>query len=744
MFYRFAVGLCAGLMAAAQAFAAQDLLPPMNGAAGDFAQRRAGAEVSAEWRIGVTGEGLYRISGSTMASRGLTNVIGSELRLFCRTQEVAITTSTDGAFASGDYLLFYGIPHDGYYTTTNVYWLGTGGTGLRMATRACSRLTNGYADVGTFTNLSRQAADRLYRAYYQPTNEAMDHWFAGLLTPTSDTSFTVTCDNLSSTAQARIEVVLYGLTQDALADPDHRTDVKINGTTVTNIFLEGENSFSGSCAFGSTLLTDPSTTVSFRQAHPSATNDRVYVQSFTLAYRKRIEAQSGRIFFDGRPGSNNYYASGFDQTNGTFWALDVTSPFQPVLLTGGDYDTPVAGKRRLIFGDVTTSTRRYAVCQTASVSSAASFERVRFRELASTNREGQYVIICPYEFRNHAYRLLKQRHVQRGLSVAVAPITDLYNEFSYGIKDAAAIKQFLGYAYHHWKTRPVFVLLAGEGSYDPKNQLGITGAADWIPVHLGPTPYDWAPLEGWFGTVNGSDWLVDMAIGRVPAVSESQFGATVDKTMYYETLSATNSWRKKALVVADDRDSAYDPDFAGACDTNIWPYLESMGMVYTPRYLEDSDVGTVRQTISNDISRGCYVVNYFGHGAYDVWATENLFGTNDAVRLTNTVFPVFTMLTCKNGAFEDPTAECLSEVLVERNSRGAVAAVSASALSIEPAAEAFANGFYEAMAHPTQSRTLGGMMNNGMSKLWTSSPGSSELLFYNILGDPALNLKPSP
>jgi len=744
-FHRAAGALCAMLMFALPARAAEDLLPPMNGSASDFARRRAGAEVSAEWRIGVTAEGLYRISGSTMASRGLTNVIGSELRLFCRTQEVAIVTSTDGAFSSADYMLFYGVPHDGYYSVTNVYWLGAGGTGLRMATRACPRGTNGYTDVGTFTNLSRQAANRIYRAYYQPTNEAMDHWFAGLSTPTSDISFAVTCDNLSSTAQARIDVVLYGLTQDAALNPDHRTDVKINGTTVTSIYFEGEGSFSGSCSFASSLLTDPSSAVAFRQAHPSATNDRAYVHSFALAYRKRIEAQSGRVFFDGRPGTNNYFAAGFDQTNGTFWALDVTSPYQPVLLSGGEYDTPVAGKRRLIFGDVTTAPRRYAVCQTSSVSSAASFERARFRDLASTNREGQYVIICPYEFRNNAYRLLKQRYTQRGLSVAVAPITDVYNEFSYGIKDAAAIKQFLGYAYHHWKTRPVFVLLAGEGSYDPKNQLGLAGVADWVPAHMGPTPYDWAPLDGWFGTVNGSDWLVDMAIGRVPAVSDAQFGATVDKTMYYETLASTNSWRMRALLVADNQDTL-DPNFAGASDTNVWNYLFSNGMAVTRAYLGGlgGNAATVRATISNDISRGRYVVNYFGHGAYDVWATENLFGTNDAVRLTNTVFPVFTMLTCKNGAFEDPTAECLSEVLVERSSRGAVAAVSASALSIQPAAEVFANGFYEAMAHPTQNKTLGGMMNNGMLRLWTSSPGSAELLFYNILGDPALNLKPSP
>ena len=196
-FHRAAGALCAMLMFALPARAAEDLLPPMNGSASDFARRRAGAEVSAEWRIGVTAEGLYRISGSTMASRGLTNVIGSELRLFCRTQEVAIVTSTDGAFSSADYMLFYGVPHDGYYSVTNVYWLGAGGTGLRMATRACPRGPTGTRmSAPSPTCPGRRPTGSIARTY-QPTNEAMDHWFAGLSTPTSDISFAVTCDNLA-------------------------------------------------------------------------------------------------------------------------------------------------------------------------------------------------------------------------------------------------------------------------------------------------------------------------------------------------------------------------------------------------------------------------------------------------------------------------------------------------------------------------------------------------------------------
>jgi hypothetical protein len=114
------------------------------------------------------------------------------------------------------------------------------------------------------------------------------------------------------------------------------------------------------------------------------------------------------------------------------------------------------------------------------------------------------------------------------------------------------------------------------------------------------------------------------------------------------------------------------------------------------------------------------------------------------MHLTNSVFPIFTILTCRNGAFNDPMAECLAETLVERANRGAVAVTAASTLSIEGAAEVFANGFYEALVKTNEYRRIGDIMKAGFTNLWQQAPLSSELLFYEVFGDPALVVNPSP
>ena len=719
--------------------ASAGLLPPMNGSPGDFAQRRAGAEVDASYRIGVTNEGLYRINCSTLQSAGLSNLVGSEVRIYCQTQEVAVYVSTPGAMSAGDFVLFYGQGYDGYYTTTNVYWLGTGGSGARMTERSVAPI-GGATEVTSRFNIAVYKDDQLYRAFYRPTDTSLDHWFAALLTNTGESAFSIFTDNRVSGVSAIITVYLNGLTSAGTLDPDHQTQVAINGSVVGTIAYDGDTAWTGSVTFASSFLSNGWSTVAFRQMI-TVTNDRAYLKKFSIAYTRLLKPVGGALGFYARIGTNNYTVTGF-ATNTGFWAVDATDPTVPVLLTNYSVSA-AAGRYAVRFGDITDTTNRYFLCAASNVTTVSSVGHADFRDLASTNRHADWIVICPYEFRRSAYRLLKYRFTN-GLSVAVAPVTDIYNEFSYGIKDADAIKQFLGYAFHHWQgTPPKFVLLAGEGSYDPKNNLHLAGAVDLVPVHLGPTAYDWASLDGWFATVNGLDNLGDIALGRVAASSDTQFGYLVSKTIQHEGIPSSASWRKEAHLVADDQDVG-DPDFSGASDTNAYAYLFANGFTCTKGYLDYGSPASVRSGITNRINAGVYAVSYFGHGSYDLWAVEDIFNTNDVMLLTNSVFPLFTMLTCRSGAFDDPTVECLAEALVERNGHGAVAAVAASALSIEAAAEVFANGFYEALVKPTQTRTVGGMMNAGLLKLWTVSPLSDELLFYEIFGDPALMMKPTP
>jgi len=721
------------------------LVPPMNGNPSDFAVRRAGAEVSASYRIGITNSGIYRINQSTLAAAGLTNMVGSQVRMFCQTQEVAIYVSTDSAFTTNDYILFYGQGFNGYYTTENAYWIGLGSSGLRMSSRSGLPLatTN---EIRTYTETVTYAPNNIYRPFYRPSETNMDHWYAAVLLNTNinilvRSNFSIRTQNIVTPGVATLSILLHGITSYTNVSPDHKTWAEfIVGVAFGGFEYDGMSDFSGSASVSSTQLTEGTSTMYLSEdtLNPNVPLDEVYLESFSLSYPRYLIARNSDLAFTGRGGNDNYTITGFP-TNRAFWVLDVTDPANPVQITNLTIQ-PTSNVYGVRFGDPTGGPANYRVDETAGILTVTQVQSVAFRNLGSTNWHADYILIGVPTQRRNGYRLLKQRFLQ-GLSVVVAPPTDIYNEFSYGIKDADAIKEFLGYTFHHWQgPPPKYVLLAGQGSYDPKNNLQLA-IPDIVPTHLGPTSTRWSALDGWFVTVNGADMLPDMAIGRIAASTDAFYSNVVNKTLAYEALSKTNTWRTKALLVADQKDS--DFNFTTSSELNVYSYLSSGFTCQKAYYDTDGGAAVTRSLITNSIDGGRYCVSYIGHGAMDLWSNSDIFDTNDVPKLSNSVFPLFTIFTCENGEFEDPTLKCLAETLIEAQNHGAVACVAPSSLSIGDLADQFANGFYGALVNASQYSRVGDVMGQAYLKLYNYYMLADELQFYEVIGDPALVLKPS-
>ena len=741
MRWRALLGLAAWLPLSAIAGV---LLPDMtNGTPDEFAIRRAGAEVAAAGRIEVALNNLHRLSYSNLLAAGLTNPPGSSLRLFCRTQEVALFVTTSNAMGAADYALFFAQANEGYYTATNVYWLGAGGTGLRMETRNAAPLAPA-AEVTSRWRRASYGPDVLFGQFYRPTDAAIDHWGAVLVTATAEVSVTVATPDRLPGGSAEIRVRMMGVTDSSAVNPDHVTRVRVNGTTITNHSYDGAVVVTITNRGPASLLNNGNNTIGLLQTAAGVPADNAILDTIEIEYDSTNRASGGGLRFGSRPGTNNVTVYGLPASNG-LWALDITDPAQPVLLTNASV-TADGSAWKIRFGESSAASNAYYILATSAVSEVSTVTPTAFRDLADTNRQADYLILCPYAMRTNAYQLGRQR-VKQGLSVAVAPLADVYNEFSYGIKDADAIKQFLGYAYHHWRApAPRYAVLLGDGCYDPKNFKGATGHDDTLPVHLGPSAYEWASLDNWFGMVDGADPLADIAVGRIPVRTDAQLGDVAGKILAYEALPPTNAWRKKALLTADLYDGTSAIDFKAASEARVATNLVAGGVnVLTKAYMDDAAYNTtnkMRTAITNTINSGVLAVSYFGHGANDFQGYYSFFDTNDAAKLNNSVWPVVTAITCENGDFDDPLKECLGERLLERANRGAIAVAAAAAPSIQDAAEYFADGFYEALVNTNQYHRLGDIMSAAHLNLWSLYPTASELYFYSLLGDPGLVVNP--
>lgn len=732
---RWVILLGLACLPAAEARAYDDsLLPPMNGQPSDFAERRSGKEVNASIRIGVTNEGIYRVSYSNLTNAGVavSNLVGSMMRLFCRTQEVAILVSSSNQWTASDYFLFPGAGFDGYYSMTNVYWLGFGLGGKRMATRPAAPVAGGTLLTSARTTAWRHV-DYYFKDTYRWGDATIDHWVDAIMSLYSlEQAFPVLTAYADTNASAVLQGVLLGKGALDGLNPDHSTRIRVNANVAGQFDYDGEVTAVVATNIPGTWLSSSNTLWLQQRAH---SNDQAYVERLGITYSRFLVQSNNVLLFEGAAGTNNYRVGGFASSN-NFSVMDITDPMNGVFLSGAQVTNLGAGGHGVLFGEETVSTSRYGVWHAAGLREAASIQRVAFRSLASVNGGGRYVVICPYEFRPEVYRLLALRHAQ-GLSVAVAPLPDIYNEFSYGIADAAAIKQFIGYAFHHWATAPGYVLLAGGGTYDPRGHEAGTRFRDIVPVHLGPGNGVWTSLDGWYASVHGADAVPDVALGRIPVETVGELKVVIDKIVAVEGMPS-NSWlRTQALMVSDTDEPGYD--FSGAVDALTSNRLDPAGMdTYVVRATDLSP----RPTIVGYFNTGEFLVNYFGHGAVDVWSSKPLLLTNDVAGLTNSVYPVVSMMTCANGAFHSTQVRCLAEWFLGGTVHGASACVAASGLASLNAGEPFMDGFYSTLLGERRRR-IGDALLPAYSALATAlGVSSTELQFFELFGDPAMIVNP--
>lgn len=719
------------------------LLPPMDGQVSDFAERRAGKEVNASIQIGVTNDGIYRITYSNLTNAGVaaTNLIGASMRLFCRTQEIAILVSNTNQWSAADYLLFPGQGFDGYYSMTNVYWLGFGTGGKRMASRSAAPI-GGASSVTSYRKTALHHVDAYFKNGYRPTDVTLDHWVDLYLTNSIPQDVLLATDQVVSNTSAQFDAVMYGVSSLDTADPDHCTMVSVSNAVIGRFLYDGQTTAMISTSFPSALL---QATNSFRiQQIPTngAPADVAYLERCSVSYVGSLVAIGSALEFAGAVGTNNYLVRGFAVSNSPY-VFDTTDPANAVMLTGGIATNVGAGGYALAFGEATVSTSRYSVCQDAVIKAVSSIQRTSFRDLVSTNRQADYVVICPYAFRQQVYRLLALRHAQ-GLSVAVAPLPDIYNEFGYGIADAVVLKNFIGYMYHHWKSPPRYVLLAGTGTYDPRHN--VYTEPDVIPVYQGPC-YDyipeynlWTALDNWYATVkktSTNDYSPNVFLGRIPVSTGAQLKNTVDKIVAFEGVPTNDLLRSYAELVADKTDTGNSLDFGAASE--VLRTNDLVGMIVEPLYKTGSS--DLSGPVLSAINDGRFLVNYFGHGMTYYWSGTPSLLTVALVTnsLSNTDYPIVSMLTCLNGAFQDPSL-CLAEALLQ-GTHGASACVAASGLTSLGAGTSVAHGFYQAV-RGTKKKRIGDAMEAAYNNLFLMNGNTREALFFELFGDPAMVVNP--
>jgi hypothetical protein len=607
-------------------------------------------------KLSISQEGWYRITQPELVAAGLDPRIdprGLQLLAEGQEQPLVVRGEGDGRFDSSDAIEFYGLGLDTPSTDARAYWLVEGAQGGRRVKDA--KGSGSRAAAASFPYTVERKDKTVY--FSSLRNGEKENFFGAVIArdPVDQTIFLRHVDQ-ASREDATLEVSLQGVTA-----PSHRVRVQMNGSDLGEISFLSQAEGTAKYSLPHAALKEGENKVTLTRQGPDS--DVSLVHSIRLTYRHTYTAEDNALRFTATS-KQRVTIDGF--SGASIRVMDVTDPNDArevrgqVEQRGSGYavtaSVPKGGQRTLLaFGD--DKVKRPA--------------RVAFDEpsdLRDKARGADLVIITRHDFFESVEPLKRLRESQ-GLSVTVADIDDIYDEFNYGEKSPKAVKDFLAYAKGSWSKAPRFVLLVGDASFDPRSYLG-NEDGDIVPTKLIDTVLMETASDDWFADFKG-DTLAEMAMGRLPARTSQEAAAMVEKIISYDPARTDG-----VLLISDSNDDGIDFEGESSRLSRLIPSRLSIGVI-TRGQMSDA---AAKGMVLDGIKRGQKIINYFGHGSVDVWRGD-LLTSADAKGVANGEgLSILLSITCLNGYFQDAAIDSLAESLIKVERGGAVAVWASSGM----------------------------------------------------------------
>jgi uncharacterized repeat protein (TIGR01451 family) len=683
-------------------------------------------------KIFVKHEGWYRITQPELLAAGLDpNIDPAFLHLYAEAveQSMQITGASEGpgGFGPQAAIYFYGTGIDTQYSGTRVYFLAAGESkGARIHTLPSSTGSNQPPASFPFT-----VELTPHTTYFSALTTAKGNNFFGPLISSTPVYETIQVSHLdtSSTEPAQLDVILQGV---ILAVP-HDVSISLNGTTLGDLTFTGQEKGRFQVSIPTGLLLEGNNTLEFTSQ--DGTYDYSLVQSIRITYPHSYAPDADELVFTGRPG-DELKLTAFSQASVA--VLDITDPNQLVQLTPQVTPDPSSRTGYVIAIQVPWSTtnptavRYHTLVAVADsrVATAAGIRQNHPSHWHSAQGGSEIVMVTPKEFAG-ALNPVVAAHQAEGKSSSIVLIDDLYDEFNFGQHSPLAIRDFLQTAVRVWQSAPRYLLLNGRASFDPRNYLGF-GHLDLVPTKIIATTGLMTASDDWFSDFTDSG-MPTIATGRLPVSTATEAQLVAGKVATYQGQSTNGPWTSLALMVADMPDTEDFTKYSQVVQAQLPSAIQT-----TDVYLSSMSIPQAQTAILNAINSGQLLVNYSGHGSEDEWSGDNLFNGVEASTLTNgTALPVFLIMDCLNGFFQDVTQTPLAVSLMLAPNGGAVAVLASSGLNQATPQTILDKLVVQAAMGPAQL-ALGDAILKAKSGITDLGVRKT----YNLLGDPAMRIKP--
>lgn len=678
---------------------------------------------SGEWyKIGVIDKGIYKIDRSFLESMGIAvgsidpkNIAiygnggngmlpqsNSEFRNEDLVENsILVQGETDGIFDASDYLLFFGnsadlVAHDpekdfftyekNLYSDTTFYFLTIKESpGLRISHK--NSTVEGLPKVTSIKGVSIHEVDE--------TNliQGGRMWF-GELFSSSNPSQTISFPASNIKENGEIKV---GISVMAQGFSDTSFDLGLNGLSLGNIPINDVPNSTYSrkgdlqykeFAINSSLLSSTvglDLEVKYNPASSTGFLDYIVIQT------ENNLTQSGNMLSFYNTSGLNEGLFELSNVSADINIWDVTNHTNPLNL---QFDL-VGDKAEFA---IESSQKEFISFSGSDFPSPVSSLKVKNQDLHSL-ASANALFITHDKFGSEANDLKKHRELMMNRQtgndflVHVVTVNEIYNEFSSGMQDISAIRDFVKYIYDKNPEKLKYLLLFGDCSYDYKNRS--IENTNYVPVYearnsLHPL-YNFSS-DDFFGFMEdhegnweedkAGDHTLEIGIGRLPVKTKVEASDVVNKIIRYETsINTFGKWRNEMLFIADDgdnnihqRDANFLADYVESTreEFNVDRlFIDAYQQISSPSGQSSPDA---KKAFEEAIEDGKLMINYTGHGNEAQLTVEKIIDENQISELTNrTRLPFFITATCEFGNYDNPNRVSGGEKTLLNPNGGAIA-----------------------------------------------------------------------
>lgn len=654
-------------------------------------------------KIKVSGTGVYKLTYEDLQSMGVSP---ANVRIFGfggnvldqnflnpkhdDLPELAIymEKGNDGVFNAGDYVLFYAqgavkwtydktrgmfVQQQNPYSTHGYYFVSSdAGAGRKITDKSITvpSSANVY-DVEEFTDY------QLHENETYSIGATGKEFYGEVFNEVVNQNFQFNFPNLVKSAPVKVRLDVAASSLSPASVPASSFNLSLNNSQTKTLVVpkrtEGDGYEKAKAANSVFSFTSSSDQLAFNLNYYKPNSTSVgYLNYLLVNVRRSLILNSSVLQFQypdniDRPDYNRFKISNAGSNVQVWDITDHTNISKiPAEIVDG----------KLTFVDASTQLRSYLAIDTKAASAFPKPEIVG--NVANQNLHGMsqvdMVIITHPRFVAQSERLAQAHREMDGLAVAVVTTDQVYNEFSSGAPDATAYRWVMKMLYDRALTSgveadmPRYLLLFGRGTYDNRKLLN-SSSENLVLTYQADNSLTQTlsyVTDDYFGFLDDNEGmqipshLLDIGVGRFPALTVQDADNVVNKTIEYMQNSKKGIWKNQLCFLADDGDLALHMKQADSISNVLIRNFPSyqVNKIFLDAYLQEISASgqsypLARTQLHDLINNGLFYLNYTGHAGTVGWTNEQVMSVADVKSMSNKQLPLWVAATCDFLMFDD-------------------------------------------------------------------------------------------